>query len=604
MTELPTRSRAAAPRLRRRARRGWLRVPRRARLFVTLVVALVVVAGGALAGLRIARPGALPGTTVAGIDVGGLEEPELERRVRDLARARAAARVTLVRSATEGAPEASTALPAGELGAALDVDATVDAALAHGRQANPLAALADHVRAFTGPTRVAPVVRVDDGTLRGRLERASQRLVAAPREGDVVVRGATVTRVDPVPGAEVVLDELLPDVRAALLRGGDRTVEVPTRAVAPDTTTADVDEAVRAARLATSAPVRLERGGRALVLSRRDVGRTLDVSVERADGDARLVLSVSPARLADVAGDRAAALETEPEDARLVLSGGRVQVVPSEPGFRFSARTAAAQVLELAGRRGDRSATLRGEAVAADLTTAEARALDVDERVSSFTTYHACCEPRVHNIHRIADIVDGAVVLPGETFSLNGFVGPRTRANGFVGAPAIRDGEYVDEVGGGISQFATTLFNAIFFGGYDFLEYKAHSYYIDRYPMGREATVSSPAPDLAFRNDSDAGILIDTSYTDTSITVTFYGSTNVDVRAIMGEPFNFEPPPTQVEHDPSLRRGERRLIQEGTRGFDVVVKRVMTTPGGERTVEEFFTRYLPQPRIVARNRRN
>ncbi|HEX2051208.1 MAG TPA: VanW family protein [Actinomycetota bacterium] len=576
-------------------------VPRPARLVVTVLVAVVVLAGGALAALRVARPGALPGVTVAGVDVGGLEEAELERRMTALARARRAARVTLVRRATEGAGEASTAMPAGELGARLDVDATVDAILAPGRDANPIAALADHVRAFAGPTRVAPVVRVDDAVLRARLARASQRLVAAPREGDVEIRGATVTRVDPAPGAEVVLDELRPDVRAALLAGGDRTVEVPTRPVEPDTTTADVDAAVRAARVATSAPIRLTRGDAALVLSPRDVGRTLDVTVERA-GDARLVLSVSPGRLEDVVGERAAALETEPQDARLVLAGGRVRVVPARPGFRFSAETAAAQVRELAGRRDDRSATLRGETVAAELTTSEARALDVDERVSSFTTYHACCEPRVHNIHRIADIVDGAVVLPGETFSLNGYVGPRTRANGFVGAPAIRDGEYVDEIGGGISQFATTLFNAIFFGGYDFLEYKAHSYYIDRYPMGREATVSTPAPDLAFRNDSDAGILIDTSYTDTSITVTFYGSTERDVRAIMGEPYNFEPPPTQVQHDPSLRRGETVVVQEGTRGFDVVVKRVISGPGGESTVEEFFTRYLPQPRIVARNR--
>jgi vancomycin resistance protein YoaR len=78
-----------------------------------------------------------------------------------------------------------------------------------------------------------------------------------------------------------------------------------------------------------------------------------------------------------------------------------------------------------------------------------------------------------------------------------------------------------DDVGGGISQIATTVFNAVFFGGYPI--HQPHSYYIRRYPMGREATVSLPAPDLVFTNDTKAGILIYTSYTDTAITVTLYG---------------------------------------------------------------------------------
>ena len=111
------------------------------------------------------------------------------------------------------------------------------------------------------------------------------------------------------------------------------------------------------------------------------------------------------------------------------------------------------------------------------------------------------------NIHKIADTVDGAIVKPGATFSLNGYVGPRTVEKGYVLAPMIFDGEFRDDVGGGVSQFATTMYNAIFFGGYRFGTHKAHSYYISRYPAGREATVSWQHPDLSFTNNSSAGIL-------------------------------------------------------------------------------------------------
>ena len=155
-----------------------------------------------------------------------------------------------------------------------------------------------------------------------------------------------------------------------------------------------------------------------------------------------------------------------------------------------------------------------------------------------------------------------------------------------------------EEIGGGISQFATTFFDAIYFGGYDLLEYQAHSYYISRYPMGREATISSPAPDLAFLNDSDAGIYVDTSYTDTSITVTFFGNVRGDIESVTGAPHNFEKPGRECRANPDLRRGEEIVVQTGYQGFDVEVTRIF--PSGEE--EEFFTRYQSGPTIVERRK--
>ncbi len=86
-------------------------------------------------------------------------------------------------------------------------------------------------------------------------------------------------------------------------------------------------------------------------------------------------------------------------------------------------------------------------------------------------------------------------------------------------APVIYEGTHNEDVGGGVSQFATTLFNAAFFGGLDFKAYQSHSQYISRYPYGREATVSWEKPDLVIKNTTPYGIMIDTSYTDTSLTV-------------------------------------------------------------------------------------
>jgi vancomycin resistance protein YoaR len=124
----------------------------------------------------------------------------------------------------------------------------------------------------------------------------------------------------------------------------------------------------------------------------------------------------------------------------------------------------------------------------------------------------------------MSDMVRGAVVAPGETFSLNDFVGPRTTAKGFAEAGVIYNGRFTTDVGGGVSQFTTTLFNTAFFAGLDFVEYQAHTIYISRYPYGREATLSHPKPDLKFTNTTPFGILLWPTYTDTSVTVTMYST--------------------------------------------------------------------------------
>lgn len=149
--------------------------------------------------------------------------------------------------------------------------------------------------------------------------------------------------------------------------------------------------------------------------------------------------------------------------------------------------------------------------------------------VSTYTTTMIEGEARNTNIKRIADQTDGAVLQQGETFSLNDRTGPRTIENGYVPAPAIIGGEiyccdHPVNIGGGTSQFSTTLFNAMFFGAYEDVYHKPHSLYIATYPQGREATINYDTIDLNFRNDTPTPMTIRTSHTETSVTVNIYGN--------------------------------------------------------------------------------
>ena len=154
----------------------------------------------------------------------------------------------------------------------------------------------------------------------------------------------------------------------------------------------------------------------------------------------------------------------------------------------------------------------------------EASLLGITERIATFTTPHPCCQNRVINIHKIADAARGAIILPGQTFSVNGYVGERTPEKGYVKDAGISYGAHVVQYGGGTSQFTTTLFNNAFFAGMDIVDYQMHTEYFTRYPYGREATLSWQHPDLKIKNISDHAILIWTYYTGTSLTVELYGT--------------------------------------------------------------------------------
>jgi vancomycin resistance protein YoaR len=218
-------------------------------------------------------------------------------------------------------------------------------------------------------------------------------------------------------------------------------------------------------------------------------------------------------------------------------------------------------------------------------------ALGIVEKVSSFTT-NFTMSPSATNIRVIAEKVNGAVVRPGETFSLNGFTGPRGTAQGYIPANVIEGGHLAKAVGGGISQFATTMFNAVFFAGLEDVHHKTHSFYISRYPAGREATVFDGVIDLAWKNDTDTGIYVQTQWVSGgSITVTFWGTKHYDIESVSGDRRNVTEP--SVQDKPA---GDDCIPQSGAAGFDITVTRVFKHPksGAEIRREKFNTHYIPE----------
>lgn len=334
-----------------------------------------------------------------------------------------------------------------------------------------------------------------------------------------------------IPGTEVI-DQVV----AGAAAGEDPiVVETEPAEIPPRHTDAEAEELALEANDLTRQGITINAGGQSAAVSAQQLGPW--ITSRSGDNGLRLVLDrvrateELPSVLPDV-GDPA-------RPAGFTVVNGRPRVVGGRPGTGCCAPGSAAQIIQ-ALRNGAREIDMELTVVRPERDTEWARGLGIVEEISlpdqepcnsgaadgcRRTTHHDCCESRVTNIHRMADLVRGYIIPPnGGHFSINEHVGPRTTSNGFVEAGAIENGEHVTAVGGGVSQFATTMFNAAFHAGLDIPNYQFHTEHLSRYPYGRESTVSYPAPEFRVVNNTPYGVLIWPTYTDTSVTVHLYST--------------------------------------------------------------------------------
>jgi len=456
---------------------------------------------------------------IAGRPIGGLDGDDLSSVLADLGDTVAATDFTLATSDRRLVATNAT------VGLSLDRTPVAAAAMAAGRSGGVLDDLESWLRSFREPRVVAPVYALDRSGFEKWLGGQSDRIRALPIEPTFTGRNGPLEVTAGVSGAEIDVATAT-DAAVAAAAAGEVPVEVavPWAELPPRVGADGAAAGVEAAEALAAHPLTVRVGNRVVRIGRETVRRWID-SAE--DGD-RLIPVLDPTRVATSLEVLLADITTDGRPPRFTIVDGEVEVDAGLSPMRCCGG-GAAEVVAVALEAGTRGAIALPLVPVADPEEIAA-SLGIEMIVGEFTTNHQCCEARVLNIHRIADLVRGVVIAPGARFSLNEHVGERTVEKGFVTAGSIQLGRFKDAVGGGVSQFATTLFNAAFFAGLDFEAYQSHSIVISRYPYGREATISYPQPDLVVVNQTPYGMLIWTEYTDTSITVQLWSTPWFEVR--------------------------------------------------------------------------
>lgn len=570
----------------------------------TALGALVLAAGiclGLLVGFLLERHGST-GRVLRGVvlhhgsgerPLGGLDEAQLERTLAPFERA-----VTerVLRFTLSGRPFEAQAR---ELGVSVDRQAHQRAALAAGRSGSWAAQTAWWLgRLFTSaPLTLEP--QIDPERLRARVAEWEAEALSAPPPVPGVTFDGTLRATYPEPTQRADVERVLaalPD----LLGEGAVPFEIPLLTELPPIPREEVEARLAQAQQLLAGPLRLEVEGTEhhLVLAPAVLGPAIATRIVLEPRPA-LQLILNPAQLDEAFARIRPEIEREPQRATFVVDAkNQVIVVPSAPGTRIDEEATLQELLE-AATRPDRRGRIVLREERPELTTEEAEGLGIRHLVARFTTYHPCCQPRVKNIHFAASQVDGVVLRPGERFSLNEHLGPRTNEAGFLDAPTIVRGKMEPSPGGGISQFATTLFNAALDGGYEIVQRQPHTFYFSRYPEGHEATVSYPEPDLVFRNDTKSGLLIKTQYTSTYIRVLLYGDNEGRrVERKVSPRYDFVEPPIEYVPNEALDPEETKIKEPGQQGWTVTVTRLLEYPDGTTVDQTRRVVYRPRPEVV------
>ena len=510
-----------------------------------------------------------------------------------------------------------------EAGLDSDEQAIADEAMRIGRDGNVFTEFAWWLGHIFDRVQLPVRGGVDDVAIEAVFDTWDTEVISLPASpGGVILEEGVPAPVYPKVGTGVDRPGARAVVEATLLALEPGSTAVPTTTIVPVLTNEEVDRAVAEAESMLEGPIRLAHDETEAVFGVEQLTEAFR-SETITESPPRIVNSFDPVIVDGFLDPIREEVEAEPVNARFEIDGDSISIVPGAPGTAIDAEETAVRLAQ-AGMTTARVGQLPlVEAAEPEITTEYLEGLGIAHLVSQFTTYHDCCQDRVINIHTIADAVDMTIIPSGQTFSLNDHVGERTLEKGYLPAGTIVAGELEDTVGGGVSQFATTLYNAVFWGGYEDVEHKPHSYYFSRYPEGVEATLNWRSPDLKFRNNTDRAILIDTRYTDSSITVRIFGENDgralkgeqsggrsrawVDqeggqaarhVKGLVSERFAVtDPPEPRYVPNPELAVDEQRQTQTELGGWSVTVTRRILLGGDESQVveeQEWTVRYAPR----------
>lgn len=541
---------AAEPEKKRRKRWPWI------------TAGVVAVVAGAYVGAAYYFADRVPaGTTMAGVELGGLDRPSAMSKLKSGVAELVSAPISVVSSSDE---QARTINPA-DYALAIDEEASVDSVV--GFSLDPTRLWAHLV----GGKDVDPVLTYDKQQLADVVKNLATQSDVAPVNAALAYKDTTPTVTPSTQGSKLKVDEAR-EILSTQVFSLEQPIALPIEDVEPAITT----EAAEKVKTDIAEPFVSDK------LTVKVEGHAVDLTPEQlaaattfAEKDGKLALNVDGTKLGDIVRAAAPDVLKPGVDAQItIVDHTTPTITPSEDGIGIDDAALAASIAEQ-GTGEDRTIEITPTAVPAAFTTADAEALGVKEVVSEIETPYTDDPVRTTNLIVGTEKITNTLVKPGDTFSLLTALGPIDAEHGFVDSGVVANGFNSTAMGGGLSQLSTNTFNIGYLAGFTDVEHTPHTKYFDRYPMGREATLWEDTIDMRWTNNTPYGAVIDTWVGDDGYVHSQLWSTKYwDVETDTSGPYGIVQSTTK--NNPSW---DCEPSAPGGPGFSVTVSRTVSHDG-------------------------
>jgi len=314
----------------------------------------------------------------------------------------------------------------------------------------------------------------------------------------------------------------------------------------------------------------------------------------------------------------AESVNQEAENAKFEFKEGKVEVFkPSQKGIKLDQEQAVDKISEgldkIISQSQSQTIELPLIEQEAEITTSDTNKLGIKSLLGTGdSTFYHSSPSRVHNVDLASSKFNGALIKPEETFSFNKTLGEVSRKTGYQQAYIIKNGQTILGSGGGVCQVSTTVFRTALQTGLPIVERQAHAYRVGYYEQdsepGFDATVYSPSPDLKFKNDTPAHILIQREFNKENryLAFKFYGTDDGRETTIKNvRTWDVLPPPEpKYIDDPSLAPGQTKQIEHASWGAKAAFDWTVTKNSNVLHEKTFFSHYQPWQAVYLRGIEN
>ena len=550
-------------------------------------------------GVRLFNIGrALPGVTAAGVTLSGMSQPEIELALGQSLTYPATGRIIL-----EDQEHQWVVSPA-DLGVILDVPTIAQEALSIGRRGDLGRRLREQIDAWFSGWSIAPVVIFDQRAGATTLERIADVTDVPTAEAALHVQDLDVLATPGRVGRRLNVAATLDSLRGPVSQMHDANIILQVEDAPPRIL--DAGHEADLARAVLQEPLLLTaEGADPLTITREELAAMMRFPVVQNGGDAHYAIELDSEALAARLGPIGPDLERKPENARFIFNDDTRQLDLLKSAvigriLDLPATIAAVNAGLIAPQHEIPLAFITSDPAVKDDTAAQD--LGVTELVTSASTYFAGSSPeRIQNIKTASSAFHGLLIPPGGTLSMADVLGDISLDNGYAEALIIFGDRTIKGVGGGVCQVSTTLFRAVFFGGYPIIERHPHAYRVGYYEQGPgspgpglDATVFVPLVDFKFTNDTPAWLLMETYVQGTRLQWKFYSTS--DGRTIdwsSKSSGKVDAPEDLYKENPDLPEGEIKQVDYRADGLDVVVDRTVMRNGEVMYTDTIKTHYLP-----------